>query len=54
MCSEAIAGNKIGVTTTIAGLFSAHPAAAGENSQQVVTYNGQRLRANRVVIVTAE
>jgi outer membrane immunogenic protein len=28
------------------------PLAAGENNQQVATYNGARLRANRVVVVT--
>jgi hypothetical protein len=28
------------------------PLAAGENNQQVTTYQGQRLRANRVVVVT--
>jgi outer membrane protein OmpA-like peptidoglycan-associated protein len=30
------------------------PLAAGENNQQVPTYQGQRLRANRVVVVTIE
>jgi outer membrane protein OmpA-like peptidoglycan-associated protein len=30
------------------------PLAAGENNQQVPTYQGQRLRANRVVVITAE
>jgi outer membrane immunogenic protein len=30
------------------------PLAAGENNQQVTTYQGQRLRANRVVVVTIE
>jgi outer membrane protein OmpA-like peptidoglycan-associated protein len=28
------------------------PLAAGENNQQVPTTQGQRLRANRVVVVT--
>lgn len=30
------------------------PLAAGENNQQVTTYQEQRLRANRVVVVTIE
>ena len=30
------------------------PLAAGENNQRVPTYQGQRLRANRVVVVTIE
>jgi outer membrane protein OmpA-like peptidoglycan-associated protein len=37
-----------------AGLYATRiqPLAAGENNQQVATYNGERLRANRVVVVT--
>jgi outer membrane protein OmpA-like peptidoglycan-associated protein len=37
-----------------AGLYPSRiqPLAAGENNQQVTTYQGQRLRANRVVVVT--
>jgi outer membrane protein OmpA-like peptidoglycan-associated protein len=30
------------------------PLAAGENNQQVTTYQGQRLRANRVVVLSVE
>jgi outer membrane protein OmpA-like peptidoglycan-associated protein len=39
-----------------AGVYPARlePLAAGENNQQVSTYQGQRLRANRVVVVTIE
>ncbi|HEU0218116.1 MAG TPA: OmpA family protein [Stellaceae bacterium] len=38
------------------GVYAARiaPLAAGENNQQVTTYQGQRLRANRVVVITAE
>ena len=38
------------------GLYASRiaPLAAGENNQQVTTYQGQRLRANRVVVITAE
>jgi OOP family OmpA-OmpF porin len=37
-----------------AGLYPSRiqPLAAGENNQQVTTYQNQRLRANRVVTVT--
>jgi outer membrane protein OmpA-like peptidoglycan-associated protein len=37
-----------------AGLYASRiqPVAAGENNQQVTTYQGERLRANRVVVVT--
>ncbi|HWB48545.1 MAG TPA: OmpA family protein [Stellaceae bacterium] len=39
-----------------AGVYPARiePLAAGENNQQVTTYQGVRLRANRVVVVTIE
>jgi outer membrane protein OmpA-like peptidoglycan-associated protein len=39
-----------------AGVFPTRiePLAAGENNQQVTTYQGTRLRANRVVVVTIQ
>jgi outer membrane protein OmpA-like peptidoglycan-associated protein len=39
-----------------AGVYASRidPLAAGENNQQVTTYQGQRLRANRVVVITVK